>query len=596
VGNPKSEYNNMKQFFKYVLATITGLVALMLIFFLLFASIVASSSKGKEVTVKDNSVLHIKLNYMLQDRPHDNPFDQIAFDLSGGDEAPVGLIDVIQCLEKAKDDDKIKGVFLDLSALGAGYGKLSEVRNALEDFKSSGKFVYAYGEVFYNQSYYFASVADKIYLNPSGTILFNGLAADITFMKRTLEKLGVEMQVIKRGKFKGAVEPFVLDELSPENRRQITDYVESIYGEMLSGISKSRDLTIEELRTIANEVSVKSPKDAERLKLIDGVVYRDNVMTQIQNDLGEEKEPNMLSLSKYNKSRTTSGGKLSKNKIAVVYASGDIVSGKGGEGQIGSDKFAETLRKLRENDKVKAVVLRVNSPGGSALASDVIWRETQLLKAKKPVIVSMGDVAASGGYFISCGADSIFAMPNSVTGSIGVFALYPNAEALYEKLGLKTDVVKTSSMADFGRIDRPLNEQEKELLDVMIGDVYEQFLGRVTEGRGLDRAHLDTIAQGRVWTGEYAKRLGLIDEFGGLEKAIEVAAYKAGIEDDYALRAYPKSDNPFEEIFSGFTMSSIKNKIVKEELGEYYSVYNKMERLKSLTGIQALMPFDINLN
>lgn len=586
----------MKQFFKYVLATITGLVALMLIFFLLFASIVASSSKGKEVTVKDNSVLHIKLNYMLQDRPHDNPFDQIAFDLSGGDEAPVGLIDVIQCLEKAKDDDKIKGVFLDLSALGAGYGKLSEVRNALEDFKSSGKFVYAYGEVFYNQSYYFASVADKIYLNPSGTILFNGLAADITFMKRTLEKLGVEMQVIKRGKFKGAVEPFVLDELSPENRRQITDYVESIYGEMLSGISKSRDLTIEELRTIANEVSVKSPKDAERLKLIDGVVYRDNVMTQIQNDLGEEKEPNMLSLSKYNKSRTTSGGKLSKNKIAVVYASGDIVSGKGGEGQIGSDKFAETLRKLRENDKVKAVVLRVNSPGGSALASDVIWRETQLLKAKKPVIVSMGDVAASGGYFISCGADSIFAMPNSVTGSIGVFALYPNAEALYEKLGLKTDVVKTSSMADFGRIDRPLNEQEKELLDVMIGDVYEQFLGRVTEGRGLDRAHLDTIAQGRVWTGEYAKRLGLIDEFGGLEKAIEVAAYKAGIEDDYALRAYPKSDNPFEEIFSGFTMSSIKNKIVKEELGEYYSVYNKMERLKSLTGIQALMPFDINLN
>lgn len=587
----------MKQFFKYMLASMTGLVLLMFIFFLVFLSMVMNASKGQKVSINDNSVLHLKLNYELRDRSNNNPFDLLASDLSGDISKPVGLHDMLSCLEKAKTDDKIKGVFLDLTGVGAGYGKLTELRDGLEEFKSSGKFVYAYAEIFYNKTYYLASVADKVYMNPSGSILFNGMVADITFVKETLAKLGVEMQVIKRGKFKGAVEPYVLDGLSDENRKQITAYLESIYGEFLNHISASRNVSVEELRMIADSLRVKTGEDALALKMIDGVAYRDEVMTAMATTLGlgDGESPEFLTINSYNKSRKLKVN-TSTNEIAVIYADGDIVSGKGQSDEIGSDRFAKALKQAREDENVKAVVLRVNSPGGSALASDVIWRETKLMKGVKPLIISMGDVAASGGYFIACMGDSILAMPNSITGSIGVFGLYPNAQELYGKIGLHSEVVKTSDLADFGRIDRPLNEKEKQILDVLIGSVYDRFLSRVEEGRELDRAHIDTIAEGRVWTGEYAKQLGLIDEFGGLEKAVDIAAFKAGIQDDYKLSAYPKSSSPFEEFVSGFSTASLKNKVLKEELGSYYGVYNKLQRLKNISGVQAIMPYQIELN
>lgn len=585
----------MKQFLKYVLATITGIFLLTFIFFIVFAGIIASSSKKQTVDVEDNSILHLKLNYQIYDRPQDNPLDIFAASLSGDMNRPVGLYDIVTCIEHAKADDDIKGIFLDVSVLGAGYGKLSEIRAALEDFKSSGKFIYAYGEVLYNQSYYFASVADSVMLNPSGTMLFNGLAADVTFLKETLAKMGIEMQVIKRGKFKGAVEPFVLDKLSPENRKQITEYVESIYVDLLSKISTSRNLSVEELRAIANEVRVKTSSDAVTHKLVDQLAYRDQVMEMLKSAAGDD-ELNLISLTKYNSVVNPIGKSKSGDKIAVIYADGSIVSGNGQSNEIGSDKFAKALKVAREDDKVKAVVLRINSGGGSALASDVIWRETQLLKGKKPLIVSMGDVAASGGYYIACLGDSILSMPSTITGSIGVFGLYPNAEALYGKLGLHSEVVKTGDMSDFGRMDRPLNANELGLLDAMIGQIYDQFLNRVETGRSLDRNHLDTIAEGRVWTGTYAKDLGLVDAFGGLHDAIEIAADKAGLK-KYKVASYPKSDNPFEMIFGGdFGATSLKNKWVKEELGSYYPIYNKLQRLKSLSGIQMIIPIEVELN
>ncbi|MFT5725389.1 MAG: protease-4 [Bacteroidia bacterium] len=584
----------MKQFLKYVLATITGIFLLTFIFFIVFAGIISSSSKKQTVDVKDNSVLHLKLNYQINDRPQDNPFEIFAASLSSDMNKPVGLYDIVTSIEHAKTDEDIKGIFLDISVLGAGYGKLSEIRTALDDFKTSGKFVYAYSEVLYNQTYYFASVADSIMLNPSGTMLFNGMAADVTFLKETMSKLGIEMQVVKRGKFKGAVEPFILDKLSPENRKQITEYVESIYGEVISKISASRDLSEEALRKIANDVNVKTSDDAVTFKLIDQLAYRDEVMDMLKAAAGDE-ELNLISLPKYNSVVHPAGKSKSSKKIAVVYASGSIVSGNGQADEIGSEKFAKALREARENDDVKAVVLRINSGGGSALASEVIWRETQLLKAVKPLIVSMGDVAASGGYYIACLGDTILAMPSTITGSIGVFGLYPNAEELFGKVGLHSEIVKTSEMADFGRIDRPLNQNELSFLDAMIGQIYGKFLTRVETGRSLDRAHLDTIAEGRVWTGTYAKDLGLIDEFGGLKDAVEMAANKAGIE-KYSVKAYPKSDNPFEAIMGSFGTASIKDKLMKEELGTYYPIYSKLQRLKSLSGIQMIIPIEVDLN
>jgi protease IV len=586
----------MKQFFKYVVATITGLFILGAIFFIVLISMVSGMKEGKKVESKSNSVVVLNLNYPMNDRTGTDPFEELASGLSGKGEKAVGMYDVIKTIEHAKTDENVEGILLDLTYLNAGYGKLAEVRDALVDFKTSGKFVYAYGEVYYNRSYYFASVADSVFLNPKGSMMFNGMSAEVLFFKETLAKLGIEMQAIKHGEFKGAVEPFVLDGLSEQNRYQIDTYVQSVYSNFIHTIGSSRGIEDDVLKELANKFDVSNPNQALEHNLVDQLVYRDQMMSAMSNrmEVEEVKDIKLVKLAKYRqtiKPNTSKG----KDRIAVIYANGNIVSGYGETNEIGSEKFAKALKSAREDEDVKAVVLRVNSPGGSALASDVIWRESTLLKNEKPLIVSMGDVAASGGYYISCLADTIFAMPNTITGSIGVFGMFPNAEKMLEKLGLHSEFIKTSEYADFGRIDRALNEKEVEILTTVIEDIYEDFVGIVSDGRGLSTDYVDSIGGGRVWTGTMAKENGLVDIHGGLLDAIDMAASKAGLE-NYKIKSYPKEKNPFEEIFASFSIASIKEKVMKSELGANYKIYEQISSLEKLNGIQAIMPFTLSPN
>jgi len=581
----------MKQFLKFVLATVVGLVVFIGIFFLLIASSVKNVSKEKPIIVESNSVLHLKLNYPIEDKTDDNPFAVLA-GIAGDMAVPLGLNDIVSQIERAQTDSKIKGIFLDLSAVGAGFGKTLEIRQALQEFKTSGKMIYAYAENYTNKSYYLASVADKVYLNPEGGIMFNGLVSSVMFYKQMLKKVGVEMQVVKRGKFKGAVEPFILDELSEENRLQIKSYVESIYDELIVAIATSRSINPDSLRAAADQFSVRTSQQALDFNMIDGQYFRDQVMDDMREsmELGED-DITFLSLYKYYKSKPKTS---SSDKIAIIFAEGTIVSGQGEDGQVGSDVFAKALKEARENDDVKAVVLRVNSPGGSAQASEVILREATLLNAKKPVIVSMGDVAASGGYYISCLADTIVAQPNTITGSIGVFGMIPNAGGLFDKMGLHTEYVGTGEMSEFGRVDRNWNEKELAIIDEFIGDVYDKFLGHVSKGRGMTIEEVDAIGQGRVWTGTMAKERGLVDVMGGLDKALEIAAFKADL-DTYGVSAYPKEKDIMELIMEAMNMSSVSQKILTNELGQNYSIYKKLKEVQEIEGVQAILPYQVDI-
>jgi len=587
----------MKQFLKFVLATVVGLIIFIGIIFLVLAASVNNIdfAKEKEVKLEKQTVLHLKLNYPLTDRTSEDPLYKLAGGLAGDSEVPVGLYDITKQLERAADDERVSGIFMDLSFVGAGFAKTFELRESILEFRESGKFVHAYAENMDNKTYYLASAADKVYLNPKGNIIFNGLLGSVMFYKEMLGKIGVEMQVVKRGKFKGAVEPFVFDKLSDANREQIDAYVNSLFDVMLEGISNARDISVDSLKSLANDFTVRDAEGAARYGLTDGMKFRDEVFAGIRDELGLEDDDKIhfMKLSKYIK--TDKGAKVDldndkSGKIGIVYAEGTIVSGKGEDDQIGSDKFAAALRKLRKDDNIKAVVIRVNSPGGSAQASEVILREAELLNEQKPLIISMGDVAASGGYYISCLADSIIAQPNTITGSIGVFGLIPNAEGMFGKLGLSTDYVGTGDMSEFGRIDRALNDRERLILDEIVGKVYDDFLGHVSEGRGLTIAEVDSIGQGRVWTGTMAKERGLVDELGGLDHALEIAAYKAGLE-EYRTRAYPQEKNPFEEIMKIFSMEAHVQKAMKAELGDNYTIYQRLKEVQNLDGVQAIMPY-----
>ncbi|MCB9246092.1 MAG: signal peptide peptidase SppA [Flavobacteriales bacterium] len=589
----------MKQFLKFVLATMVGFILLLGILFLVGASAVSNLGKDKEVSIKEKSVLHLKLDYELNDRTSDNPFERFAA-LANETSAPVGLYDLITYIGKAKEDEKISGLFLDLTLINAGYAKTLELRKALADFKESGKFIYAYAENYTNKTYFLASVADKVYMNPKGNFLFNGMLSQVTFVTEMLDKIGVEMQVVKRGKFKGAVEPFVLDGLSPENRLQIESYVNSLFDEMIGNIAASRGLTADSLKGIADRFAVRNAEQAFASGMIDGSKFRDEVLDEIKGklELKEDEKPAYLDMSKYIAAVRINGKKdkdsEADEQVAIIYADGSIISGNGDEESIGSDKFARAIRQARENDKVKAVVLRVNSPGGSALASEVILREVYLLKQEKPVIVSMGDVAASGGYYISCLADSILAQPNTLTGSIGVFGLIPNAEDMLEKIGVRMDYVGTGAMSEFGRIDRNMTPEELSIYDEYVGSVYDDFLGHVSEGRKLSVAMVDSIGQGRVWTGRMAEALGLVDAMGGMHDAVRIAAFKAGIE-NYEVTTYPKSKNQFEEFFTMFSTSSVRNYLLSGELGEHYELYRTAGKLQKMDGVQAILPYRIEV-
>jgi protease-4 len=595
----------MKQFFKFVLASVVGFFVAGLIIFVvavgIITAIVSSGGKDKDADVQDNSILNVSFKSDVPERTPNNPFAGLGF-LGFNDDKSVGLNDIIAGIKKAKTDDHIKALFLNDSYMQSGEATTEEIRNALIDFKKSKKPIIAYAEVYTQGFYYLASVADKIYINPKGIFELKGFSSQITFFKGALDKLGIEAQVIKVGTYKSAVEPFILDKMSDANRLQVNAYLGSLYNHFLTGVGSSRHISTDSLISMVNQLKVQYPEDALKYKLVDGVKYKDEVLDELRKITGTEakKAIKSVDLSSYaaNASKDVSdddGDKDSKNQVAIVYASGEINSGDGDDNSIGSDRISAALRKVRLDDNVKAVVLRVNSPGGSSLASDVIWREVSLIKKAKPIIVSMGDYAASGGYYISCAADSIFAQPNTVTGSIGIFAILPNMQGfLHSKLGLSFDGVKTGKYADLGDVSRPLTPEERAILQAQVNRGYDEFTKAVADGRHKTQSYINSIGQGRVWTGEQAIKIGLVDRLGSINDAIKSAAKKAKLS-NYDLVAYPEQKSFFKNFNNGL-MSRVKTSMVKSELGENYEYYQQLKSIQNMVRTpQARLPFMIDI-
>jgi len=588
----------MKTFFTSFFGAVVGvIVSSILIVVIAIAAIVGgigaalSKTETKKET-KNNSVLFIDFKQQINDRTLDNPFSNFSFDALG--EKRIGLDKIVENIQAAKKDSNIKGIYLHLTSIEAGIAAVEEIRNTLLDFKKSNKFIYAYSEMYNQKSYYLASVADKILLNPQGDFDFKGLSAQIMFFKKALDNLQVDVQIFRHGKFKSAIEPFMLDKMSESNRLQTEQFLGSIWNNMLTQISKERKITVDELNVMADELKINSPDDAFTNKLVDGLTYDDEAKSIIRKKLAIEAtgKINFIKIADYEADKSILEDKFNDKKIAVIYAVGSIESGEGDDETIGSDRIASAIKEARLDERIKAIVLRVNSPGGSALASDVIWREVTLAKKAKPFIVSMGDVAASGGYYISCAADRIFAQPNTITGSIGVFGIMPNAQKmLSEKLGITIDTVNTNKHSDMGGIFRGVSENERAKIQNSVENVYDVFTKRVAEGRKMKQSDVDSIGQGRVWSGTDALKIKLVDELGGLDKAIEFAAKKSNTS-DYSIIQLPKVKNPIEELFNDIEKET-EAKVIKNQLGDSYKYLRNLKTIINLKGVQARMPYDL---
>ena len=589
----------MKNFLSSLLATITGLVIMTVLVFLIFMGIVAASTSKESVEVKENSLLVTKFNAQILDRANEDPF---ALLFSGNfmyDEI-MGLNQILKDLDKAKTDENIEGIFMKLGAVSAGIATLGEIREAMLDFKESGKFIYAYSDAYTQKSYYLASVADSIFMTPEGMFLFNGMSAEVMFYRKALEKVGVEMQVIRHGSYKGAVEPFLRDDLSDENREQIEGYVGALWGKIIDDIAVSRGLSPEKLNKIADELTSLDSDQLLETGMIDGLIYYDEMLTLMKEKLGVEEKDDLeaVSLKSYKDAPVKKKKEYSKDKVAVIYAMGSVVDGNAGEGYISSERISKAIRKARRDKSVKAIVFRINSGGGSGSASDVIHREVMLAAKEKVIVASMGDVAASGGYYIAAPADTILAGPGTITGSIGVFGLFPNVQKLMnDKIGISTDVVKTNENANLLTAMDPLDPEERLIVQKMIDDFYINFVNIVADGRGKSYDEIDAIAGGRVWAGSDALELGLIDMYGGLEKSIEVAAEMAGLE-NYRVQSLPRLEDPMTAIMNKLTGGSMvrTNRILQRELGEEYRHYRKIQEIRNMHGIQAIMPYEIELH
>lgn len=588
----------MKDFLKFTLATITGIIVSSVVLFfisiLVFFSMVSSSES--ETQVRKNSIMMLDLSGNIAERSQENPF---SFLLNEGNET-YGLDDILSSIKKAKENENIKGIYIQAGWLGAGFASIEEIRQALVDFKESGKFIVAYGDSYSQGLYYLSSVADKVLLNPQGAVEWRGIAATPIFFKDLLDKIGVEMQVFKVGTYKSAVEPFISTEMSPANREQVDAYISSIWGRVTSDVAASRKLSADSLNAVADKMLMFHPaSESVKCGLADTLIYKNDVRNYLKAMVGIDKDDRMPVLGlkdmvnvKKNVPKDKSG-----NVIAVYYAYGEIdgnnSSAMSQEG-IDSKKMIRDLRKLQEDEDVKAVVLRVNSPGGSAFGSEQIWYAVSQLKKEKPVIVSMGDYAASGGYYISCNADTIVADPTTLTGSIGIFGMFPNAKGLADKIGVNVDVVKTNRYADFGMLTRPMNDGEKGLLQMYVNQGYDLFLTRCSEGRGISKEELDKIAQGRVWTGSMAKELGLVDVLGGLDTALEIAIEKADVE-GYTVISYPKKDSFLDALMNTKPDNYIKAHLLKGTIGEVYQQFGALENFDKCDRIQARLPFELNI-
>ncbi len=590
----------MKDFFKYVLATVVGVIAISIIGFFLFFMIIGAliSSAEKQVTIAENTVLVLDLERQIVDRAPNDPFQD--FNIPGIPQTrTIGLDEISAALEKAVYDDRIKGVYLKLSMLNGGMASVEEIRNALIVFKEkSGKPIYAYGTLYDQKSYYLATVADQVVVHPMGSVDFRGLGSEMMFFTNALEKLGIEMQIIRHGKFKAAVEPFMLEQMSEENRQQQLVYMHSLWNHMLQGISETRSIPVERLNELADQVQTFNLGDeAVEAGLVDAARYKDEVLDDLRAIIGDQdaKEIPVVSVANYKNATVKGYSKpYSRNKIAVIYASGDIGIAMGGDAIIG-EVLGREIRKVRRDSAYKAIVLRINSPGGSVFDSEVIWREVKLAAEEKTMVVSFGDVAASGGYYLAAPADRIVAQPNTITGSIGIFGMIPNfGELMNDKLGITTDVVKTNENSNFISLTRPLTDYERHLLQQTIEKGYDTFISHVANGRNMTKEQVDEIGQGRVWSGENALELGLIDQFGGIEDAVELAAEIAGIE-EYRTVPLPSQADPFEELFKSGT-ENLRVRFIKNELGEAYKYYEQLNKLPHMNGIYARMPYDTVIN
>lgn len=588
----------MKAFFKQALATMVGIFLIAALFSVMgivsLVSIIASGSS--ETHIKENSILHLNLSGILTDRTQENPLDKI---MNMGEESnAVSLEQAITALKKATVNDNIKGVYLEAGTLSAQPATVQELRQALVDFKKSGKWIVSYADSYGKMGYYLSSVADTLLLNPEGSVDFSGLESQPMFFKEVLDKLGIEMQVFKVGTYKSAVEPFICTEMSDANREQITSYLTNVWNNVLIDVAASRNIDVDKLNKLADtQTMFARAQSSVDNGLIDALCYIDQVKDILRSNCNLVNKDDKLSFASISDVANSAKSEEGKGEqIAVYYACGEIVqsasTGLDQEVQIVGEKVVKDLQALRTDPKVKAVVIRVNSPGGSAYASEQIWREVTLLKKEKPVIISMGDAAASGGYYISCASDRIFADPTTITGSIGIFGMVPNvSNLLTKKIGLKFDVVKTNEMADMGTMSRPFNAAERAQLQKMIEQGYDTFTKRVADGRGMSQDSVKLIAEGRVWTGEQGLKIGLVDELGNLDDAIAYAA-KMIESKEYHTVSYPAEEDPFAMILNE-TKSDYMNNEIKELLGEWYSVYSFIRNVKSADNIQARIPYDI---
>jgi len=589
----------MRDFFKYVFATVVGIVIssvlLFILFFVLMIGIVASVGEEKKIAVKENSVLYLNLDQVITERTPENSLAGLPL-VGGNEEKTIGFPDLIRALKAAKTDPKIKGIYLNVTYPQAGMATMLEVRNAIIDFKSSRKPIIAYSEVYSQGAYYLASAADKVYLNPQGGLEFKGFRTELAFFKGALEKLGIEAQVIRVGHYKSAVEPFINTKMSDYNRQQVTEYVNGLYQVFLAGISQSRHIPAGDLHQLANAYAIRQPQDALTHKLVDGLRYKDEVLDELRKLTHKDKKSNVdiVGINEYAKNLPASATFTAKNKVAVIYANGDIVGGEGSDEQIGSERISRAIRKARLDQNIKAIVLRVNSGGGSALASEVIWREIELSKKVKPVIASFGDVAASGGYYIGCAADSIFVQPNTITGSIGVFGIIPNFQNLLNnKLGITFDGVKTAEYADIMSTNRPLTPGERFIIQNSVNHVYDTFLTRVAKGRKKTKAQVDSIGGGHVWTGTDAVKIGLADRLGSFNDAIAAAAKKAKLS-DYKVVEYPEKIDKLKALLNE-ARENIHVYYMKKELGEQYTLFKQMKKAVQTSGVQTKMEYEIQV-
>ncbi|UCS93124.1 signal peptide peptidase SppA [Echinicola marina] len=581
------------KFLSNVFAVLIGLFIFSLFGFFFLAGLISLTTAEDKVAIEDNTLLHMNLNnVVLMERTADDNMNLSSFGLVPTANK-IGLTNLKTAIKTAKNNDKIKGIYLEAGSVMANPAMLLELRNSLDDFKSSGKFIIAYSEYFSENGYFLSSIADELYMNPMGGLEFNGLSSEALFFKGLLEKLEIEPVIFRVGEYKSAVEPFILDQMSEANRKQTEEFLGDINQFAIKTISESRDINLEELQNINEQMLIRKPQDAVDLGLIDGIWYDDQVKDLLREKMGiaENGKIKTINITGINTTAKTENITAS-DRVAVIIAQGEIVSGKV-ENALSSEIIAKEIKDARLDDNIKAIVLRVNSPGGSILASDVIWREMNEAKKVKPVIASMSELAASGGYYISAPADTIVAQPNTITGSIGIFGMWFNAKGLLNnKLGITTDVAKTGEFSDFMNPTRALTEVEKNIIQNQIEDGYDTFIQRVADGREMSKEAVLEVASGRVWSGVQAKEKGLVDVLGGLEDAIEIAATKANIEDEYRVLYFPKQKNFIEQIMSELG-TDIEAKYMNYRFGESYQMFQQIEKVKDMQGVMARMPFDV---